>query len=67
MIILAIEFSFSTLFRVAPLGFWASFKLLCIITEFYVAKDGGNAVYFPQVMLLEVASLIMTGWCAVVA
>ena len=64
MIILAIEFSFSTLFRISPLMFWSIFKLLCIIIEFYVAKDGGNAVYFPQVMLLEVSSLIMTGWCA---
>ena len=62
MLIFACEFVFSHVFGLNPLLFWFLFKMLCICIEMRIARHAGNIVFFPQVMLLEIASLMMTGW-----
>ena len=55
------EFTFSTIFKMSPGVFWLIFKTVCIVAEFNIAKQG-NSLFFPKVVLLEVCSLLWTGW-----
>ena len=55
------EFCLSTLYALAPTAFYIVIKINCMVFEFVVARRG-NAIFFPQVMLLEITAYIGTGF-----
>ena len=61
---LAFEFTLSPLYALSPSAFWGMGKGICMFLEWRVAKTSGNAIYFPQVMLLEITAYIFTGGLA---
>lgn len=57
---LAFFFSTSVVFAIQPFFWWAIWKTVCIGVEVRIARHAGNAVFFPQIMLLEISSLMST-------